>query len=133
MNPIGTALSAMQAGMARLNASAANIANANSTGPVPGGPPSPTGAQVYRPVRVQQSPLETGGVASQVVRDSGAYRLRYDPASPDADAAGMIAAPDVDVVSELVEQIVAKLSFNASLSMFRAVDEMQGRLVDRFA
>jgi len=45
----------------------------------------------------------------------------------------MVAAPNVDIVSEMVEQIAAKLAFSANLSVIRTADEMQGRLVDRWA
>ena len=50
-----------------------------------------------------------------------------------SDAAGMVATPDVDITSELVEQIAAKIAFSANLSVFKAASDLQGRLVDRFA
>ena len=66
MNAIGTVLSGIRAATLRLDASANNIANANSTGPTPAAT-NQSGAQVYQSLSVQQSPLHNGGVSAQVV------------------------------------------------------------------
>lgn len=60
MIAVGTAFSGMQASIARLNASANNIANVNSTGPVPAvspvaavTPPAQGEPRVYQTVRAE--------------------------------------------------------------------------------
>ncbi|MGD9810022.1 MAG: flagellar basal body rod protein FlgC [Sphingobium sp.] len=135
MQAIGTALSGIQASIARLNASANNIANANSNGPLAtaGTPSTASSPQVYQPVRISSASLESGGTYTRVVPHTPGFRPVSDPTSPYANAAGMVAAPEVDFVSEMVEQIAAKLAFSANLSVVRTADEMQGRLVDRWA
>lgn len=121
--------------MARLNASANNIANVNSNGPLAtaGTPSTASAPQVYQPVRATSAAIESGGTYTRIVPQTPGFRPVSDPTSPYANAAGMIAAPEVDIVSELVEQIAAKLAFSANLSVIRTADEMQGRLVDRWA
>lgn len=132
MNAIGTALSGIRAATLRLDASANNIANVNSTGPASASA-NQSGAQVYQPLAVQQSPLENGGVSAQVVRSGKPAVPRYDPASPYADAQGMIATPDVDLVSEMIDQLTAKLTYDANLSVVKTADEMQQSLIRRWA
>lgn len=136
MNAIGTAFSGLQASMTRLNVSANNIANSNTTGPIPGSataPATPNGQQVYQALGVQQSPLQDGGVVAQVVPSGKPYIQRYDPGSSYADAQGMIAAPDVDLVSEMIDQLTAKLTYDANLSVVKTIDEMQQSLIRRWA
>ena len=136
MQAIGTALSGIQASIARLNASANNIANVNSNGPIPlagAAPANSADPHVYQPVRAQSAPVDGGGVYTRIVPQSPGYRPQSDPTSPYANAAGMVAAPDVDIVSEMVEQIAARLAFSANLSVIKTTGEMQGRLVDRWA
>lgn len=132
MNAIGTALSGLRAATLRLDVSPNNIANANSTGPTPASA-NQSGAQVYQPLSVQQSPLENGGVSAQVVPSGKPAVPTYDPTSPYADAQGMIAAPDVDIVSEMIDQLTAKLTYDANLSVVKTADEMQQSLIRRWA
>lgn len=121
MTAIGTALSGMQTSLARLTASASNIANANSTG----APNAAAGqTQAYQPVRVQTSPTAGGGVAATTVSVTPTTVPRYDPTSPNADASGMVAAPNVDVASEMVEQLSAKIAYEANLKVMRTADRM---------
>lgn len=118
--------------MLRLDVSANNIANANSTGPTPASA-NQSGAQAYQPLAVQQSPLQNGGVSAQVV-PSGKHAVpTYNSTSPYADAQGMIAAPDVDIVSEMIDQLTAKLTYDANLSVVKTADEMQQSLIRRWA
>ena len=130
MNAAGIGRSGMDVAMMRLTASASNIANAQSTGPVPGGAADDGTGKVYRPLRVETSASPGGGVSGQTVRDDAGYRLTYDPASMKADAKGMIAEPDVDVADELVEQIAAKLAFEANLKVVSTANEMERRSIE---
>lgn len=136
MDAIGTALSGMQASVARLNASANNIANANSNGPLAsaGSPLANAAApHVYQPVTVLQSPLATGGVAASIVPRTPGYRPVSDPGSPHANAQGMIAAPNVDLVDEMISQLTAKLTYDANLSVMKTADQMQQHIIERWA
>jgi flagellar basal-body rod protein FlgC len=127
MNGMSIARSGLEASMLRLTASASNIANAQSTGAVPG---SGSGSAAYQPVRAALSPSVGGGVQGRLVATDPAYRLTYDPASVHANADGMIAAPNVDVTDELVEQLSAKLAFEANLKVIAAASELERRSLD---
>ena len=125
MSVIGTAYSGMQASMMRMQASASNIANANSTGPVPSSAPTPApssstaptpaAVQAYQPIGVQQGDVAGGGTSSRFGAVTPSTVERYDPSSPQANGDGMVAAPNVDLAGELVDQAAAKIAFEANL------------------
>ena len=126
-------LSGMQAATARLNATASNIANARTIGVLPGS--SGSGPAAYRPIDAVQKDIGTDGVPSGVSssyapRTSGISAV-YDPDSPNADAGGMIGAPNIDLASELVSSLVAKYDFMASASVVKVASDMQKALLDK--
>ena len=118
---IGTAYSGMQASMMRMQASASNIANANSTGPVPSSAPAssppaaPAAVQAYQPIGVQQTDVAGGGTYSRFGAVTPGTVERHDPSSPHSNGDGMVAAPNVDLAGELVDQAAAKIAFEANL------------------
>jgi len=123
---IATAASGMRAAQLRLAASAANVANLGSRG----APPGSTGPAAYQPVRVEQAAVESGGTLASVRIVSPAWRVAYDPHASFADAAGMVAEPNVDLVGEALEQTTAELSFLANLRTLQTAQDMVKRLFD---
>ncbi|MDB5671938.1 MAG: putative flagellar basal-body rod protein FlgC-like [Alphaproteobacteria bacterium] len=127
MNAIGIALSGVQASVVRLDASASNIANLNSIGTLGAGQ---VGNAPYQPVEVSQWSVAGGGVATLAgTRRPSTFPL-YDPSSMSADESGMMASPDVDLVSETAAQIEALCAYRANLSVIRTADQMEGSLLD---
>ena len=125
------ARSGMAAASLRLNVSASNVANAMTDGPLPTATSSNSGAPAaYAALRVDQVELSGGGTAAKVGTVSPAYTPSYDPDAPYADANGMVAAPNVDLTSEIVQQIVARYEFAANAKVMRAADEMTKILLD---
>lgn len=128
-------LSGMQAATARLNAAASNIANAGTTGSLPGSGSS--GPAAYQPIDAVQKDIGTGsgpaGVSTSYAPRSNGVSAVYDPESPNADAEGMIGAPNVDLASELVSSLVAKYDFMASASVVKVAGDMQKSLLDKTA
>jgi flagellar basal-body rod protein FlgC len=130
MSPVSAiALSGMKAAMQRFGAAASNIANVRSHGPLPsatatGYPPA------YTPVDVVQMSVLGGGVVSRVVNSPRGPVAYYDPSAPYADAQGMVAAPDIDLGSEMVDLITAELDFAANLVVLRAESDMLAALLD---
>jgi flagellar basal-body rod protein FlgC len=129
------ALSGLQAASARLEAAASNIANAQTTGQVPNGPA--TANTVYEPVDVVQVDTGNAGQPQSVgysfAARPGAYNLVYQPDSPVANSDGMVAAPDVDLASELVSMMVAKYQYLGSAAMVTADDDMMRSSIDVLA
>jgi flagellar basal-body rod protein FlgC len=71
-----------------------------------------------------------GGVVSRVINSPQGPVAYYDPSAPYADANGMIAAPDIDLASEIVNLITAELDFAANLIVLRAESDMMASLFD---
>jgi flagellar basal-body rod protein FlgC len=134
LSAITIGLSGMRAAEARLEATASNVANAGSTGQIP----SPGATHpVYAPVRVELSEAASGGapagVSARLVRDPTGYVPVSDPTSPDANAQGLVALPGVDLASEMVDLIAARVQYAASAQVVRAAGDMQKKALDTFA
>jgi flagellar basal-body rod protein FlgC len=105
--------SAMSAQAKRLNATASNIANADSA-------TGPTG-QPYKAKQVVFSTVPIGGIANsgvkvdRVVEDQSAPKLIYDPKHPMADESGYVAMPNVNPVEEMVNMISASRSYQTNV------------------
>ncbi|SFJ17916.1 flagellar basal-body rod protein FlgC [Sphingomonas sp. NFR04] len=129
------ALTGVQASVARINVSAQNVANANTTGETvkavtAANAIGKTVNHAYQPIAIYQAAAAAGGVNAKPVPAVPGTGPRYDPESEDADADGNIEAPDVDFASEDVEQRKALFSFRANLSVIKTDDQMMGSLLD---
>jgi flagellar basal-body rod protein FlgC len=127
---LSIAASGMAAASLRLNVSASNVANALSFGPLPttknaiGFPPA------YIPLRLDQTDVAGGGTTGTVRPVLPSYVPVYDPTAPFADNRGMVAAPNVDLGSELVEQLLARYTFAANAKVASADAQMMNSLLD---
>jgi flagellar basal-body rod protein FlgC len=134
---LSIALSGLRAQNTRLAATASNIANASTTGSVPGASPSAPASTVYLPLRVNFTSVDSGGigagVAATVSPDPNGYSVIYDPSSPYANSEGNIAASAVDYAEEFVNLIETKAVWKANLSVIKTQDEMLGDLLDEIA
>jgi flagellar basal-body rod protein FlgC len=133
---MSTALSIAASGMAaaslRLDVSAANVANALTTGPLPtaAGSIAASSPKAYVPQRVEQVALAGGGTAATVQPVSPSSVPSFDPSAPYADANGLVAAPNVDLANEAVQQILARYAFAANAAVVRAVERLNKTLLD---
>jgi flagellar basal-body rod protein FlgC len=118
------AASGMAAAMTSLTASASNVANAESSGPAPGFTPvnAQSPASAYQPAVVIETSMAGGGVSATVTRYSPGPILSYDPTAPFADGQGMVAVPNVDFATEAVNQLSARMAFNANAKVFQAAN-----------
>jgi flagellar basal-body rod protein FlgC len=124
------AISGMAAATLRLQVSANNVANAAASGPLPD---SPNGASVpgpYVPWRVDQVARAGGGTNATVSAVSPGTVPMFDPTAPYADSHGMVASPNVDLASEIVQQLMARVSFAANAQVIRADSKMMVSLID---
>jgi len=122
-----------------VSVAASNIANVQTTGPLPasGGsnttPASPgiapTFPAAYVPLRVDQVSTP-GGTAATVSAVLPSYTAQSDPSAPFANQDGLVAAPNVDIASEFVELATAKYSFIASAKVIQAYAETTDTLLD---
>lgn len=117
-NIFDVAGSAMSAQSHRLNAVASNLANADSV--------TSSNGQPYRAKHVvfSATPVAgntaTGVRVSEVVEDTTAPKLQYDPKHPLADAQGYVATPNVNPVEELVNMISASRSYQTNVDIMNS-------------
>lgn len=124
------ALSGMSVASLRLQVSANNVANALTSGPLPASAASANFPGPYVPERVNQVAYAGGGTSATVGAASPATVAMYDPTAPYADGHGMVAMPNVDFTSEIVQQLMARLSFAANAQVIRADSKMTASLLD---
>jgi flagellar basal-body rod protein FlgC len=133
-------MSGMRAASARLEVSADNLVNQQTRGAVPANeagpalkPASTPVPKVYRPMRANLYSLTTqqgGGVGVQYQQVTPGYFEVHDPAAPQANGKGMVAAPAVDTGAELIEQIQAAVHYRTSLKALQAAQDMSDAALD---
>ena len=106
MSSISTiALSGMNAAVRRLEVSASNVANAQSTGALPAanGTIAAGAPQAYAPLRLIQTESAGGlGVQTSISTVTPATVAFSDPQAPFANGDGEVAAPNVDISREMI-------------------------------
>jgi len=129
--------SGMAAEKLRLDVTAVNIANANSSRGADG--------TLYRPLSVVTSmrvdpsfesvmraygaPL--GGVQVDEIRPTDTPpRVLYEPGHPDADDRGYVTVPGINPVTEMVNLIVATRSYQANVVVLNAAKFMAQRALE---
>lgn len=133
MSNISTiALSGLNAASRRLEVSASNVANASSTGALPNADGTvPAGAPTaYQALEVVQTASGGGGTQTTVTTTSPSTTAAYDPQAPFANQDGLVAAPNVDLAQELINQMMASYSFAANAKVIAADDRMTKTLLD---
>ena len=136
--------SALTAQRLRMNVTAENLANAETT-KTPDGTP-------YRRKEVVLAEVQSGGFGSQLAKAVGAGsasgsqpggvevagitqdqtpgKLVYDPGHPDADAEGYVRMPNVDTVAEMVDLISASRAYEANVTAMNAAKQMFSKTLD---
>ena len=61
--------------------------------------------------------IEKNAVIGDTVKDNKPPRMVYDPGHPDADPAGYVHYPDINIVTEMVDMITAQRGFEANTQM----------------
>jgi flagellar basal-body rod protein FlgC len=65
-----------------------------------------------------------------VTETDGNVRYEYMPGHPDADADGFVAMPDIDILSEMVELMMASRAFEANATALEAAKQMAQRALE---
>jgi flagellar basal-body rod protein FlgC len=126
------AISGMNAAALRLEVSARNVANVSSAGPLPsaGSAIVQNYPAAYTPQRVDQVETAGGGTRAIVVPVSPAATPAQDATAPYADSNGMVAAPNVDLAGEAVDQLLARYDFAFNAVVLRSYAQMMKSLLD---
>ncbi len=139
---IDVAGSALSAERLRMDVTAENLANAQTTRGPDGEPyrrkavllqqQSAGGfgaalAGAMRPAGMGASPRRDGAAGVEVagiVEDGEEERLVYDPGHPDADERGYVRMPNVDPVAEMVDLITASRGYEANVTAMQTAKAM---------
>ena len=117
----------------RMDVISANITNANTTRTEEGG-------AYRRKVAVFQEQLtqasqankkKLGGIqAVAIVDDPSDMKMEYDPTHPDADENGYVEKPNVDILSETIDMMVATRSYEAQVTTLNATKSMYTKALE---
>ena len=132
---------ALTAQRLRMNVTAENLANAETTRGVNGQPyrrkevvlqSSPQGgfgAQLSS--AMGSSGVAPGGVqVAAVTEDQTDGKLVYDPSHPDANEQGYVRMPNVDTVTEMVDLIGAQRAYEANVTAMQAAKSMFSKTLE---
>ena len=134
----------------RLDAISRNLANLQTTRTAEGGPYRPlvttfmeeTVASFNDLLSQQQLQLQTtngahlmpdlnsavntqlAGVQAQVLEADRPPRMEYDPDHPDANETGYVAYPDINVVEEMAQLVLATRAYEANVTAMKAGKDM---------
>jgi len=126
-----TSTSALTAERLRMDLIANNLANINTTRTENGEPYRRKFAvQAERRdsfsdllgQQLSKSPADAGeGVRIvSIEADQAEFKQKYDPTHPDADANGMVRLPNIDLVQEMTDLMMAQRVYEANVSAFNA-------------
>ncbi|MBP3914468.1 flagellar basal body rod protein FlgC [Clostridium sp.] len=126
-NSMRISASALSAERLRMDTITSNLANAETTRTEDGGP-------YVRKIAVFEEALEKniskGVRAVGVVEDESPLKSVYDPTHPDADEDGYVLMPNVNVLNEMADMIVATRSYEASVDAFDAIKDMFSKALE---
>jgi flagellar basal-body rod protein FlgC len=129
---IATGLSAQRA---KMDVVTSNLTNVNTTRTPEGGP-------YKRKIIVFGSEPIQGKLPSKfkdalrevsvksITEDNEGLKKVYDPAHPDADSAGYLTLPNVNVVSEMADMITANRAYEACVTAFDSSKNMALKTLD---
>lgn len=112
----------------RLDVIASNLANLETTRTQNGGPyRRKMVVMSTKPVEgfdeVLSSRLE-GVEIDDIVEDDAPFMKVYNPGHPDADEQGYVLKPNVDLIVEITNMLVAKRNFEANVTAVRSTKQM---------
>ena len=128
----------------RMDVTAENLANAQTTRTAAGGPyrrkevvleqataGGGFGASLASAMGAQSTGAAPGGVqVAGIVDDSANFKTVYDPGHPDANAQGYVRMPNVDTVTEMTDLISASRAYEANVTAMQTAKEMFTKTLD---
>ncbi|KPK33824.1 MAG: flagellar basal-body rod protein FlgC [Nitrospira bacterium SG8_35_1] len=119
MDILTVSATALEAQRIRMNTIASNMANAQSTKTGEGGP------YVKKNVLFKTMPIQNrnnekldGVRVAGIVNDPKPPLVVYDPGHPDADENGNVTMPNINVVEEMVNMMMALRAYEANVKAF---------------
>jgi flagellar basal-body rod protein FlgC len=127
----------------RMDVTAENLANAQTTKGADGKPyrrkevllqeipqSGAFGAQLSTAMGGGAKPVAGGVEVAQIASDPTKGKLVYDPSHPDANAQGYVEMPNVDTVTEMVDLIDSSRAYEANVTAMTASKQMFSKTLD---
>jgi flagellar basal-body rod protein FlgC len=137
---IDVAGSGLAAERLRMDVTAGNLANAQTTQGANGQPyrrrevvlqEAQAGGQSFGSMLASASASPVNGVqVAGIVEDPAAPRRVYDPGHPDADRQGYVTMPNVNPVTEMVDLIDASRAYEANVTAMSTAKQMFTKTLD---
>lgn len=124
----------------RLNVASMNLANANVTKTIDGGPYRPRSVIFASVPYDEAGPDGDGGSfatrlsqninaleavkVTKIVEDKNPFKEVYDPNNPDADERGMVKLPNVNVMEQMVDIMSASRAYEANVTAINTAKSM---------
>ena len=126
---MGIATSGLRAQAGRIRVISEHIANADSTAPTAGGNPYRRKVPTFS--SALDRALDARVVAlGKIKPDNAAFRTKYEPSNPAADANGNVKYPNVNPMIEMTDMRDAQRSYEANLNVISATRRMIQRTLD---
>lgn len=123
--------SALESQRVRMNTIASNMANAQTTRTAKGGP------YVKKDVVFSTMPVNpkadrslNGVKVSGIVEDAKPPITVYDPGHPDADENGYVSMPNINVIEEMVNMMMAFRAYEANVRAFNTSKGMYQKALE---
>jgi flagellar basal-body rod protein FlgC len=124
--------SGMSAQRMRMNAISSNIANINTTRTPEGGPyrrkdvvlEAIPEAKSFNEILSHEQEKFNRVQVTDIVSDTKAPLLKYEPENPDANEDGYVAYPNINLMEEMANMIQATRAYEANVSAIQAVKGM---------
>lgn len=114
----------------RLSVAATNIANAQVTKTLEGGPYRAKDVVLKAVPLSKENPEIKLVQVEKIISSPLPFREVYDPEHPDADERGVVRYPNVDLISEMVELLSAGRAYEANLNVLSTTKSMVLRTLD---
>nr|WP_320050077.1 flagellar basal body rod protein FlgC [uncultured Desulfuromonas sp.] len=123
--------SALKAQRVRLDTISSNMANAETTR-TPEGGPYRRKMVVFEPAQVsfsdhlsaKEKRALNGVQVSQILTEDSEPRLIFDPSHPDANAEGYVALPNIDLLKETTDMMLATRAYEANITTIKSAKRM---------
>ncbi len=129
LTPLETSASGLYAQRKRMDIIASNLANLETTRTDKGGP-------YRRKMVIMKSITMTGGFKNildkqiegvqieQIIEDKSPFKKVFNPSHPDADEDGYLLKPNVELIVETTNMLMARRAFEANIAAIRAARQM---------
>lgn len=121
--------SGLAAQRAKLDIVTSNLANVDTTRTAEGGPyKRRTIALSAETVADNFNSVIKEAVRSvkidEIREDANSIKMVYDPAHPDADTKGFVAMPNINIMAEMADMILASRAYEACVTAFESTKNM---------